>query len=199
MKKLKCISLAIVIACAMTWLQYRPILSILAFVAFAGYLALLILNAFGITASRKKLTRRIPMVVFVAVWGSLLIFNHGHHWTDRLLIKLEAKKYESCRSTGVEFKGNRLSVCATNENWWRFNFTEAVVYDSSGQIMRQHRLHSPDWINAALTLGRPFGSGEFSARRLTGDFYLVTFYYARDDELISECRAIHEQCILFKK
>lgn len=201
MKILKYIIVLSVIAWAMTWIRYHPILQVLALVAFAGYLVVLVItSAFGIGAARKKLMPRLAIAVFMVLWGCWLYFDHEYRWSDIAAIKIETKKYEACKSSGIPFDGNRLSVCAVNEEWWRFEFTEAIIYDSSGQILRQHGPHTRGWINAALKLkGVPFGNVGFESRHLTGDFYLVTFNDVLGDDLISECVNIHDQCVLRQK
>jgi hypothetical protein len=198
MKVLKYIIVAVVIACAMTWLQYHPILEWVGHILIGGYLVALVLSALGIGMSRKNLIPRIAIAIFMVLWGFLLHFDEEYRWSEITAIKIETKKYDACKKSGIDFEEGHLSVCNENGNWWRYGFTEAIIYDSSGQIMRQHRPHSAGWVNAALTLGKqaPFGSVGFDARHLVGDFYLVTFYDDLDDELISECRNIHDQCVL---
>ncbi len=199
MKILKYIVLAAAIACAMTWLQYHPILEWIEHLAIGAYIAVSIVSAaLGIGASRKKLGPRLAVAGLMVLWGLSLYFDQEYRWSEIIAIKTQKKKYENCKKSGIDFNEGHLSVCNENGKWWRYGFTESIIYDSSGQIMNQHRPHSPGWINAALTLNKqaPFGIVGFEARPLTGNFYLVTFYDDLEDELISECRSIHDRCIL---
>ncbi|ACC75179.1 hypothetical protein PPMP20_01755 [Paraburkholderia phymatum] len=207
-KALRYIILAIFIAYVMVLAQYHPILFFIVSVIFAGYLVTLLVGACFILISKQKrathgrrLVRHLAIAICVFLWEALLVFNHAGGWTDILAIKLDTKKYDACKNSGVAFDGNRLSVCDTNDKWWRAGFTEAIVYDSSGQILREHPPHSDDWLNAALSpnIHAPFGVVGFEARRLTGDFYLITFYDDLSDELIPECRSIHDRCVLREK
>lgn len=191
-KALKYIILAILIAYVMVWVQYHPILFFIVSVVFAGYLVTLLVGAIFILISKQKrathgrrLMRHMVIAICIVLWESLLQFNQAGGWTDILAIKLNTKKYDACRRSGVAFDGNRLAVCSVDEKWWRLEFTEAIIYDTSGQITRKHSQLTPGWVQAALQLKEvPFGVVGFDATRLSGDFYLVTFYDNRDDDLI---------------
>jgi hypothetical protein len=207
-KTFKNIILAIFIGCVMVLAQYHPILFFVVSVVFAGYLVTLLVGAIFILISKQKratherrLARHLAIAVCISLWEALLVLNQAGGWTDIIAIKLDTQKYDACKNSGVVFDGKRLSVCDTNDKWWRAGFTEAIVYDSSGQILREHSPHSDDWLNAALSqnIHAPFGVVGFEAFRLTGDFYRVTFYDDRSDELIPECRSIDDRCVLRKK
>lgn len=132
---------------------------------------------------------RMLVILIVVIVGEFVwpIANRKYHWLEAVEIKFGKKVYAECPLNGVSFGRNEiLSVCQVNDNWWRWGFTEAVIYDSSGQVGENNINRSNDWARAALSLNSkvPFGIVGFDAFNFGGGYYLVTFFDDKPENVI---------------
>jgi len=129
------------------------------------------------------------IVILIIVMGALYA-KARYDWVPAWFgIKLNANTFVSCPQNGVTFEGkNILSVCSTNDKYWRYNVMEAVIYDSSGQIMKKEGSQTDGWKRAAESLDKkaPFGIIGFTAKHIAGDFYSVTFDDYKQQRLINQ-------------
>jgi hypothetical protein len=87
-------------------------------------------------------------------------------------------RFHACSVQGVEIRGGQfISVCQVGHRV-REGIPEisAIIYDSSGLIVDENN-RSNEWRFAALTFSDklPFGIAPFSAIRIYGNFYLLSF------------------------
>jgi hypothetical protein len=122
------------------------------------------------------------MIVGTVFWYILLLSIPNYFWLEIIEIKMGMNKFSSCATRGVDVaKDQRLAICEIDNRWWRYGFTTAIIYDSSHQIELSHSHRAPQWEEAARHLpGVPFGIVGFSATRLVGNYYGITFF---DDQL----------------
>ena len=162
----------------MAWAQYHPIISFFVLLFIVALLLKLIVKIFKYWKDFHIRICSILSALAIVIWAIMLQGNLRRDWLAFILIEFNQKTYASCKTSGIIFDGNqRLAVCSVDDKWWRDELTKSIIYDSSGQIMLKQNQRSEGWVNAALALQRkaPFGIIGFSARRLTGDFYVANF------------------------
>lgn len=148
--------------------------AVLAIVAFAGLCR---------SAFRGRMDQaRLAAVVIPVAWYGCFELNLHYSWVERVEIELHMNTFASCAARGVEVgAGQRLSICEVDNRWWRYGFTKAIVYDSSGQVALAHPHRTPVWEQAAHRMsGVPFGIVGFSVSHLRGNYYALFF---EDDKL----------------
>ncbi|WP_147426629.1 hypothetical protein [Trinickia fusca] len=133
------------------------------------------------SSGKRRQSMHYGLGVFVIV-GSLALHlaERQYHIGALIALKLEASKYESCKSRGASIvSGKILSVCSLDAQWNEALFTEAVIYDSSDELANKDRHYSARWRAAALSLEpqAPFSQYSFEAYPLGRHYYLVTFNY----------------------
>jgi hypothetical protein len=131
---------------------------------------------------RRTCRNQLVMIVGTVFWYILLLSIPNYFWLEIIEIKMGMNKFSSCATRGVDVaKDQRLAICEIDNRWWRYGFTTAIIYDSSHQIELSHSHRAPQWEEAARHLpGVPFGIVGFSATRLVGNYYGITFF---DDQL----------------
>lgn len=173
---------------AITYSEYHPLLLIALCVIIIIFVISLITSLARNNPWETRIRSGICAIAILA-WCLLLYTNFKKDWLDIIFIEINSQTYVNCISDGVAFDTNKaLSVCKKYEKWWRYGFTKAIAFDSSGQIILKHASRDPEWIRAALSLDRkaPFGIIGFTARRLTGNFYSVIFYNDLPQDLINQ-------------
>jgi hypothetical protein len=119
-------------------------------------------------------------IAIVASWCVLIVENFKHGLTYRAGVVLQLPSYRACASRdGVVFdNGYRLAVCDVQREPWSFGVTNALVYDSSDEILRAPKNQSSSWKAAAESLSQnaPFGVAGYEANCLRGHYFFVRFY-----------------------
>jgi hypothetical protein len=132
-------------------------------------------SSFRVHKGRVSIER---IAAFVAIMSVVGILSNGRmNWISLIEIKLGFNGYEKCRLDGKQIsKDERISVCE-RENIDGWGITRAVIYDSSDQIILPEDERTLNWNYAAAALGHsaPFGISDFSAKKITGHFYMVYF------------------------
>ena len=178
--------MALIFAVAAWFGQYSPILYATAILAiFVSTIIFLI----KIVKKRHSGELAVDFIFVAAIfaWMGFIVANRDCAVIDYFLIVIDAHPYDECRRDGIVFKdGTRLSICKTEERWWRFGFIRSIVYDSSKQIARDDQNSTPEWANAAAMFGEGkgipkdrgwlYGSYPYSVTRIYGDYYFVDFY-----------------------
>jgi hypothetical protein len=126
-------------------------------------------------------------IIISFVWCSVLVLDAQLSLIDQIGIQLKSPLFETCRHSGVSIAGGyTLAVCDKDDRWWRYGFTKAIIYDSSDQIGIPASKRTKEWVSIAVSMGEqvPFGILGFSARRLTGHYYSVSFFDDRQPDLI---------------
>ncbi|MCA7953309.1 hypothetical protein LGM43_23865 [Burkholderia seminalis] len=178
--------LTCILLCALTYIQFRPLLIGLSAIAATLVIAFWIATLLRRQHKRSRMHLYFITLVICGLWSSFLFANFKYYLIDLALIKIHAPAYENCKNNGAVTDSKfSLSVCSVNNEWWRFGFTRAVVYDSSNQILREPKNRSKEWRDAALSLNRqvPFGIVGFEARKLSQNYYAVTFYDALEENV----------------
>jgi hypothetical protein len=93
---------------------------------------------------------------------------------ELIRLTLNPSLFADCPKRGVSFSGGTLSVCEVTE-YMTWSYLDAVVLDTSDEIIRAPHERSPDWMSAATRLHAPFGQLQFEAKRIRGHLYLVRF------------------------
>ncbi|ALK30865.1 hypothetical protein bpln_1g20810 [Burkholderia plantarii] len=180
MKIIFILSICLLSACALGYTKYDVFL-------FWGHLVVnFILLCVSISAALRAYDTEnfrgallgLTSVLLVIVPLALLFSNRYWHWTSMLDIRFNSASYSACIRNSERFDGNqKLSVCWMDSRMDHWGFSEALVYDSSGEIASKSGHYSSAWVKAALSIQSkaPFGIIGFEAQPLGRNFYLVTF------------------------
>lgn len=167
----------------LSWIQFHPFLFAISLAIIFTCLLFLIFSFLKHRGMRWKITGFGILTTFAIVWTFFLWINVRCNIFDRVFIAARLPPYAQCEKYGVAVdKNSHLSVCSKDDEWWRYGFTRAVIYDSSGQIERSDNSRDEAWRHAALSLDHivPFGIVGFEAKKVTGSYYVVTFLPSSD-------------------
>jgi hypothetical protein len=116
--------------------------------------------------------------LLLAGYLSFLTENFFYNWVDIWRIRANFSEFERCKASGVALpQGHRLSVCERDDRWWRYDLTRVIIYDSSDNVLLPQFDPTSEWRRAAVQIAAdaPFGIVGFTAKRLSGHFFLVDF------------------------
>lgn len=152
------------------------------------FLSFFILFILALIKSFKTKTNAHWLAVTVAF---LLIFfwqdirSHTPLLFQALKIKLRPQIFSECVKNATPIPdGGAIGVCeyrkymiGTELGIYTEDITEAIIYDSSGNIINDHAHRSCAWNQTAYTFRKkvPFGQNGYKATKLFGHYYYVYF------------------------
>ncbi|WP_175955281.1 hypothetical protein [Burkholderia sp. BCC0405] len=187
-RALKLSSAALIFAVVAWFGQYSLILYATVILAISASTILFLIKIVMKRHSGEWVANLIFLAAIFA-WMGFIAANRNYAIIDYFLIVIDAHPFDECRRDGIVFKdGTRLSICKTEEKWWRFGFIRSIVYDTSGQVALEDGHPTVEWNAAAQQLGGGlekgvskgrgglFGISPYTEKRIYSDYYLVDFY-----------------------